>query len=137
MSDAKLKHLSRGELIDIIYQYQCKNQEQAEKIKELTARLEDRQMRMRNAGSIAEAALSLNHVFEAAQLAADQYVQELKRANADQENQVRQILEEAEEKAERIRQQAQIEAEVMLDDAKQKCQVLYRRMSELREQRKG
>lgn len=134
MSDDRLRRLSRGELIDIIYQYQCKNQEQAEKIEELTAQLEDRRTRIRNAGSIAEAALSLNRVFEAAQQAADQYVQELKDASADPDDRCKQIIAEAEEQAALIRRQAEIESEVMLDEAKQKCQVLYRRMNELKKQ---
>ena len=74
MADNELKHMSRADLIEIIYQYQSREQEQAQKIAELTALVEDRRINIENAGSIAEAALSLNHVFAAAQAAADQYI---------------------------------------------------------------
>lgn len=131
MAENKLKYLSRAELIDIIYQYQCKYQEQAETIEKLTAQLEDKKTRIQNAGSIAEAALALNHVFDAAQQAADQYLQEVKDASAGQEEVRRQVIAKAEQEADAIRQQARIEAEVLLDEARQKYLAVNKRISEL------
>lgn len=45
---------------------------------ELKQQLEDRTLRLKQTGSIAEAALALNHVFEAAQAAADDYLNSIK-----------------------------------------------------------
>ena len=74
MADTQLRHLSRLELIDIIYELQKQNQAAAEEIEQLRKALDEKELRLANAGSIAEAALSLNGVFEAAQAAADQYL---------------------------------------------------------------
>ena len=74
MTDKELRKLSRTELVEIIYELQKQNESGAEEIKQLRMQLEDRTVAAESAGSIAEAALKLNGVFEAAQNAADQYV---------------------------------------------------------------
>ena len=68
MAERELRHMSRTELIEIIYA-------------ELEQQLADRTLRLEKAGSIAEAALALNHVFEDAQAAADAYLSSVKAMN--------------------------------------------------------
>ncbi len=85
MTDRKLRHLSRTELVDIIYELQKRNEEKDAQIRELQAALEDRTIRISKAGSIAEAAISINRVLEAAQAAADQYLASAMVAAADME----------------------------------------------------
>lgn len=131
MADNELKHMSRADLIEIIYQYQSREQEQAQKIAELTALVEDRRINIENAGSIAEAALSLNHVFAAAQATADQYIAEIREANANKEAQAQQILNEAISQADSIRQQAQNEYNAMIDKANHECNFIYGKITEL------
>ena len=77
MTDRELRRLGRGDLIEILYQYQRREQQLEEQNAELRRRLEERSIRIEQAGSIAEAALSLNRVFESAQAAADQYLEEV------------------------------------------------------------
>ena len=52
--------------------------------------LQDRKLTIENAGSIAEASLALNKVFETAQLAADLYIENIKQVahdvTADEDN---------------------------------------------------
>ena len=74
MTDKELQHLSRVELIEIIYELQKQNEAAAAQVKRLEKALADREIHISNAGSIAEAAMGLNGVFEAAQAAADQYL---------------------------------------------------------------
>ena len=74
MTDKELRKLSRAELIDILFELQTQNENLTAENRELAAQLESRQLQITEAGSIAEAALRLNGVFEAAQAAADQYV---------------------------------------------------------------
>lgn len=62
------------------------------------------------AGSLAEAALSLNHVFEDAQAAADQYLASLKAGEAD-----------ARAKADELTAQAQRDADKLLADARREA----------------
>ena len=77
VTDRELRRLGRGDLIEILYQYQRREQQLEEQNAELRRRLEERSIRIEQAGSIAEAALSLNRVFESAQAAADQYLEEV------------------------------------------------------------
>lgn len=131
MMDQELKRMSRGDLIEIIYQYQSREREYVQKISDLSEQLKDRSSKIENAGSIAEAALSLNQVFEAAQAAADQYVAEVRASNADKEAQAQQVLSEAASQADTIRQQAQREYDAMLEKAKQECDAMYNKITEL------
>ena len=78
MTAKDLKKLSRKELIELLIR-QTKEMDQlkadlADKVK----KLEDRDMRIQKAGSIAEAAMNLSGIFEAAQQAADEYLSQIK-----------------------------------------------------------
>jgi len=84
MPDRELRRMSRTELVEIIFALkQSEDQLKAENAA-LTAQLQDRQLHIEKAGSIAQAALELNKVFEAAQAAADDYAASV-RARADAE----------------------------------------------------
>lgn len=84
MPDRELRHMSRTELVEIIFALkQSEDQLRAENAA-LTAQLQERQLKIENAGSIAQAALELNNVFQAAQAAADDYAASV-RAKADAE----------------------------------------------------
>ena len=71
---------------------------------------------MDKAGNIADAALEINNVMQAAQSAAAQYLDEV-RLRADEEG--RQILQEARDEAAVIILQAQVEAAKIIAQAKQ------------------
>ncbi len=74
MTDKELRRLSRLDLIDIIYELQKQNQQKDAECRSLKRALKQKKLIISNAGSIAEAALQINRVMEAAQAAADQYV---------------------------------------------------------------
>lgn len=77
MNDKEFRKLRRKDLIEIIYQYQCREERLVRENEALHKELKDRRTKIQNAGSIAEASLCLNGVFEAAQKAADQYLMEI------------------------------------------------------------
>ena len=83
MTDKELKHLGRAELIDITYEQQKRLEASENTIRELQAKLEDKELRLSDAGSIAEAALKVNGVFEAAQAAAEQYLASIRMLEAE------------------------------------------------------
>ena len=56
MTDKEFKKLSRAQLIDIIYQFQLQVDELEERNKALEKALEDKRIRIDNAGNLAEAA---------------------------------------------------------------------------------
>lgn len=101
MTDQELQRLSRADLIDIIYTLQQQKEQAEQQLAQAQAQLQDRQLRLANAGSIAEAALSLNGVFDAAQ-AADQYLQAVRTSAAETQAQKEQILADAERQAKEI-----------------------------------
>lgn len=101
MTDQELRRLSRADLIDIIYTLQQQKEQAEQQLAQAQAQLQDRQLRLANASSIAEAALSLNGVFDAAQ-AADQYLQAVRTSAAETQAQKEQILADAERQAKEI-----------------------------------
>lgn len=124
MTDKELRHLSRLELIDIIYELQKQNNASAAQIDELQNKLKEKEIRIVNAGSIAEAAIGINGVFEAAQAAADQYLLSVKAANAavaekldDAERQRQAILRAAEQRAAKLNATAERRARAMIAEA--------------------
>lgn len=111
MTDQEFRRLTREDLIEIIYEQQ-KRLEQAEQENErLQQALSAREMKLQNAGSIAEAALALNGVFEAAQAAADDYVAQVRAANEQTQTLCDRLVADARRKADAIVAQAQKQAD--------------------------
>lgn len=108
-----MKRLNRGELLDIIYELQKQNAQAQEELQRLQGELEERNISIAESGSIAEAALKLNGVFEAAQAAADQYLLSVRTANTD----ITAKLEAAETRSEEILRQANRQAEAIVSAA--------------------
>ena len=102
MTDREFKQLGRAQLIDIIYQLQLQVEELTERNHSLEKALEDKRLRIKNAGNIAEAALEINDYFRSAQNAAEQYLNEIKAIRDETESECKQILAEARAKAEKI-----------------------------------
>lgn len=107
MADRELRHMRRTELVEIIFALkQSEDQLKAENA-DLTAKLEQRQIHLDSAGSIAQAALELNHVFEAAQAAADDYLASVRSVDRDA-----------------LQAQAKAEADQILAQTKRECDAL-------------
>ena len=110
MPDRELRHMRRTELVEIILALkQSEDQLRAENAA-LSAQLQERQIHIENAGSIAQAALELNKVFEAAQAAADEYVASVLAANKNTDAAASALRAQAEAEAQQILAQAQTEA---------------------------
>lgn len=132
MADKELKRMNRGELIEIIYQYRIQVDDLTAQVKKLTDELDERRLRMEKAGSIAEAAISVNKVFEAAQQAAEQYLYSIKSANEENEESADgsceaadEIIENAKKEAEKIKQEAERKySELVAKDEKEYAQML-------------
>ena len=111
MTDQEFRRLTREDLIEIIYELQKSVQQLEAENEQLKARLSEKQLKIENAGSIAEAALALNGVFEAAQAAADQYLEQVQAANEKTQQLCDRLLADAQRKANAIVAQAQQEAD--------------------------
>lgn len=106
MTDKEFKHLSRSQLIEIIYQLQLQIDELSECKKSLEDALADKRLRINNTGNLAKAALEINDCFRSAQNAAEQYLNEIKL-----------LREEAESERQKIILQAHTEAAAIIANA--------------------
>ncbi|MCQ2514913.1 MAG: DNA repair protein [Ruminococcus sp.] len=83
MTDKELRKLSRAELLKLLVAQGRELEQLKTELDDAKQQLANRQIVIENSGSIAEAALKLNEVFEAAQKAADLYVENIKLQNSD------------------------------------------------------
>lgn len=79
MTEKELLKLKRSELLEIMLAQSKEIDSLREQLAEAKAQLAEREIRIREAGSIAEASLKLTKVFEEAQKAADLYLENVKR----------------------------------------------------------
>ena len=115
MTDKEFKRLNRSQLIDIIYQLQLKQEELTAENEKLSKALADKRLRVSKAGNIADAALEIHNVMQAAQDAAAHYVEEIQ-MRVDEEYQ--RILKKANNKAAVIIEEAKQAATEIIAQAK-------------------
>lgn len=73
-----IKKMSRRDLLELLVLQSKKNDELQEKLNKANELLTSKKIIISEAGSIAEASLKLNKIFEIAQAAADQYLENIK-----------------------------------------------------------
>ena len=78
LTKKELRKLSRMALIELLLEISQENELLRSQLSEVQRRLASREIRLKHAGSIAEASLRLQGVFEAAQAAADLYLENVK-----------------------------------------------------------
>lgn len=77
MTEKELRKLSRRELLELLIIQTKKADRLKQQLDEANRKLNDRTVIIENSGSLAEAVMKLNGVFEAAQNAAQQYLDNL------------------------------------------------------------
>ena len=83
MTDKELRKLKRTDLLELLIEQSKEVESLKKRIEELEAELADRRLMIRESGSIAEAALKLNGVFEAAEAAAQEYLENIRRISEE------------------------------------------------------
>ncbi len=81
-----LRHMGRRDLLRLLLEVQQENETLRQENDALRAKAEEKLLDLQSLGSIAEAAMKLNRVFEDAQRAADQYVANAKAMYASGED---------------------------------------------------
>ena len=131
MDPRKLKQLSRSDLLEMLLNLSKENEQLRQELQQATSKLEDRTIAAEKSGSLAEAALNLNGVFQAAQAACDQYrwniqtrademLAQAKDKLAGVDKRSNEILAMANAQADKIIAQGQMQAKQILDAAEQK-----------------
>ena len=83
MTEKELRKLSRADMLKLLLRQMQRNEELQAELDLAKARLEERRIAIASSGTLAEAALRLNGIFEAADRAAKQYLENLRGENAE------------------------------------------------------
>ena len=89
MTEQKLRKLSRMELLEMLLEQSKEVEWLRQENQRLAEQLENRRIMIDEAGSIAEAAMELNQIFETAQKTADQYLQNVRQLCEEKAGKVR------------------------------------------------
>ena len=140
MTEKELQRLNRRELLEMLISQMEKNEYLQQKLEEAEEKLSSRQIALQNAGSIAEASLQLNSVFESAQAAAEQYLENIAHMNEQQEKIAQRMNEEARKQAAAIVAEAdaysnktRTEADAYWKQVSDKIQSLLQQQESLRQ----
>lgn len=123
MKERELKHLSRAELLELLLAQTKETERLSAELEQAQSELADRRLRLQEAGSLAQAAIEINGVMEAAQAAAQQYLDNIRLMEEETRQQCEQMLADAEKKAARVRQD-------LLKDAKTEASQLTQKLLE-------
>ena len=121
MTDKELKRLSRSELLEMLIQQSKELERLRKQLDAAQTALQNREIAITNAGSIAEAALQLNGVFTAAQDACQQYMENICHLSQNQERICAQRDAESQAEAERIVEEARKESEALEHETRMMC----------------
>lgn len=120
MQNKQLQKLSRTELLQLMLEQQLQLEAAQQQNQALRQQLQDRTVKwdeFAKLGTLAEAAMQLNGVFEAAQAAANEYVV-----------QVQQRHQTIDQECNEIRAQAQAEAKALLQKTNAECEAVKQRV---------
>lgn len=117
MADRDLRKMNRKELLELLIALKKENDQLKKQLQKQAVQLQSRTIQVKNAGSIAEAALALNGVFESADKAAAQYLENIKLCSEQQQSIYDKIVSEAEQKAKTIIDDAEREKRKRIKEA--------------------
>lgn len=113
MTDRELRRLKRQDLLIMLLELEEENIRLKNEIAGLEERLEKRELMVSSAGSVAEASIRVNGVFEAAQAAADQYVENVRRMCDERDSASRELERRCAQCAERMLKEAELKCRVL------------------------
>lgn len=117
MTQQDLKHLSRADLLELLLEQSRENEALRSENEQLREQQSRQEIMLDNAGSIAEASLRLNGVFEAAQRACDQYTANIEKLNARQHRICSRMEKETRENCRKMVEETRKECDRMLEEA--------------------
>lgn len=140
MTNKEIQKLSRKELLEILIKQSSEIERLQTALAEAEAKLSDREIKISKAGSIAEAALALNGMFEAAEASISQYTENIRKTDEkclaiqkEAEQRARLIIAAAKSKAEGIESEAKTNAEKYWEEASCRLESFYNEHEGLRE----
>ncbi len=126
MKENELRKLNRKQLLELLLTQTKRVEELEEQLKKSEAALRNRKMTELQAGNIADAAIHINSVFEAAQAAADQYIENI----ICKSDLLDQTLRTSEEEARKKAADMITEAEIKCYEREQRTEARLKEMEE-------
>ena len=121
MTEQELKKLRRSDLLEILQDLSKENEVLRAQLDKARSQLTSRTIAVEKSGSLAEAALRINGVFEACQAACDQYTQNLHQRVANQEQICQEMEEKTRAKCTRMISEAEFQADKCIREAQEKA----------------
>lgn len=118
MTKKELRRLSRGDLLEMLIDQSIELESIRERCTAAEAALAQRDLKLNNAGSIAEAALQLSGVFQAAEEASRIYLEEIQALTEESQRNSEQLLEETRRRCEELERETKIACAEMTAKAK-------------------
>lgn len=126
LTEKEMKKLSRADLLELLIAQTKETDRLRARLNEAEKQLEDRRITIENCGSIAEASLQLSGIFEVAQSAADEYLENVKAYGGDFDKIVARREQELVTKANRMLADAERKCKQAEAEAKKKCDDMLR-----------
>lgn len=117
MTDKELRKLRRVELLELLVDQAAEMEDLRRQLEEAREALAQRELHIKESGSMAEAALRLNGVFEAADRAAQQYLRSVEAQRTQALRQVREVLDRTREKCRELEAETRARCQAMLEQA--------------------
>ena len=127
MTEKEIKKLSRPDLLQMLIDQSEELKLVKEKLSEAEEKLAQKEIALNEAGSIAEAALKINGVFEAAEASAQQYLESIKKLSERQDALSRVSERETREKCERQISETQKYCANLEEEARIRCAEMKRK----------
>lgn len=119
MTDKELKRLKRVDLLELLIAQTRENDRLKKELEEALSRLEERDLVLEEAGSIAEAAMRVNKVYQVAQAAVDQYIMSIQRLGAQKRADWEKMERETAERCRILEIETRQKCEAMLIEAQE------------------
>lgn len=121
MTDRQLRKASRTDLLKLLLEQRKENEALQQEIQQMQQQLQQRQIFIDQSGTLAEAALKLSGIFDAAETACQYYTENIRSLSGRQEEICRTMERETREKCDRMLEQAKQMAKVYWDEYTEKC----------------
>lgn len=121
MTDRQLRKQSRLSLLKMLLEQKRENEALQLQLQEAHQQLQNRQLDIEQSGTLAEAALKLSGIFEAAEVACQQYTENIRSLSGRQEEICRKMEQETREKCDKMLEHARQMSRAYWDEYTQKC----------------
>ena len=131
MTDRQLRKQSRLNLLKLLLEEKKENETLQLQLQEAQQKLQKRQLDIDQAGTLAEAALKLSGIFEAAELACQQYTENIRNLSGRQEEICRKMEQETREKCDKMLDHARQMSRAYWEEYTEKCSRYMRSMDDV------